>query len=124
MTDKTFQKYKLVVDEWFINGFNGTKAYQQYYPEASDEVGAMGYSRMIRIDKVADYKGQKAKKAGEMLNITLESQLLELEELKLLTKEDKRFRDTISVIQEQNKLKALYEEHNKQKTDIEINFKD
>lgn len=26
MTDKTFEKYKLVVDEYLTNGFNGTKS--------------------------------------------------------------------------------------------------
>lgn len=117
MKPSTFEKYKLVVDEWFVNGFNGTKAYQKFYPEASDETAAVKFSELVRIGKVSEYKQQKMQEAGEKLNITLETQLLELEELKLLTKEDNRFRETISVIQEQNKLKALYEAHNRQKSE-------
>ncbi len=63
MKEETFEKYKLVVDEWFVNGFNGTKAYQKFYPKASDEVGANMFSEIVRIHEVFEYKKQKENKA-------------------------------------------------------------
>ena len=124
MQDKTFQKYKLVVDEWFINGFNGTKAYQKYYPKVNENTAGVKFSELVRIGKIEEYKTNKAKNVSEKAGITLEGQLSELGRLKGLAEKDKKYSDAINALKEQNKLLALYEEHNKQKTDIEINFKD
>lgn len=115
MKESTFEKYKLVVDEWFINGYNQRKAYQFMYPDASDEVADVECSRILRIPKVREYKQEKAKEFADKMNITLEGQLLDLEEIKSLAKDNKSFSDVISALKEQNKLLALYKEHNEQK---------
>ena len=115
MTDKTFEKYKLVVDEWFINGFNGTKAYQKYYPKVNENTAGVKFSELVRIGKVDEYTASKAKKATDKASITLEGQLSELGRLKALAEGDKKYSDAINALKEQNKLLALYEEHNKQK---------
>ena len=67
MKDSTFEKYKLVVDEWFVNGFNGTKAYQSQYPDASDEVAAPRFIEILRISKVEEYRQEKMQTASEIL---------------------------------------------------------
>lgn len=115
MKDSTFEKYCLVIDEWFINGFNGTKAYQKFYPKASDETAANKFSELVRIGEIAKYKESKSKNTSNKLQITLESQLLELEDLKRLSKDGEKFNDAINAVKEQNKLLALYKAHNEQK---------
>lgn len=116
MKDSTFDKYCLVVDEWFVNGFNGTKAYQKFYPEASDETCANEFSKIIRIHEIEEYKESKKKKASDSLQITLERQIKELEDLKRLSKEDNKFNDAINALKEQSKLLGLYEKDNSQKS--------
>lgn len=78
MKDSTFQKYKLVVDEWFVNGWNGTKAYQKYYPNSSDETGATEFYKILRIPKIAEYVEEKKRLISEDLNITSEKVLQEI----------------------------------------------
>lgn len=78
MTDKTFDKYKLVIDEWFINGFNGTKAYQKYYPKSGDDTGATEFNRILRIPKIESYIQQKKDEAKELSKLTHEKVLNEL----------------------------------------------
>lgn len=115
MRDSTFEKYKLVVDEWFINGFNGMKAYQKNYPKTSKETAMVNFSRMLTYAKVADYVATKSKDTADKLQITLEGQLLELNDIKTLAKNKSSYSDAINAIKEQNKLLALYKEHNEQK---------
>lgn len=115
MKQSTFEKYKLVVDEWFINSFNGTKAYQKYYTKVNDETAAVKFHELVRIGKVNEYKQQKAKDAASKMNITLEGQLFELDRIKALAEDKKSFSDSLNAIKEQNKLLALYKEHNEQK---------
>lgn len=118
MTDKTFEKYKLLVDEHCVNGFNGRKAYQKFYPKASNETADVEFSRILSIPKVADYKRGKQQNTATKLQITLEGQILELDDIRMKAKEDNRFGDAINAVKEQNKLLALYEEHNKQKNPL------
>lgn len=79
MTDKTFDKYKLVIDEWFINGFNGRKAYQKYYPKASDETADVEFNRILSIPKVKNYKNTKQDDSKEVLKTSHKILLKELE---------------------------------------------
>jgi len=113
MKESTFKKYKLVVDEWFVNGFNGTKAYQKFYPKASDEVGANMFSEIVRIHEVSEYIETKENTISKTHNITLDGQIKVLQDI--IKDKGCSNRDKISAIQEQNKLVALYEDHNKQK---------
>ena len=65
MKDSTYKKYCLVVDESFVNGFNGTKAWQKYYPKSKDETAAIEFNRILRIPKVAKYKESIEKKLSK-----------------------------------------------------------
>lgn len=77
MTDKTFEKYKAVVDQWFTNGFNGAEAYRTLYPKArrADD----SFSKIQRIPEVADYIKQKQEEAKKKLRTTHAVLLEELE---------------------------------------------
>lgn len=79
MEDKTIEKYKLVIDEWFINGWNGTKAYQSFYPDSNKDVSAVEFNRILRIPKIEDYVAEKKKNALESLKTSHEVLLKELE---------------------------------------------
>lgn len=79
MTDKTYQKYCLVIDEWFVNGWNGTKAYQKFYPDAKEDTGATEFLRILRIPKIEEYIRSKKKSALESLKTSHEALLKELE---------------------------------------------
>ena len=61
MTEKTFNKYKLVVDEYFINGFNGTKAYQKFYPNSSENTADVEFRELTEIDRIKNYLKEKVK---------------------------------------------------------------
>jgi phage terminase small subunit len=78
MKDSTLEKYKLVVDEWFINGFNGTKAYQKYYPNSSDETAKTKFIELVRIGTVTEYKQEKHDAAKITLGTTHDELLNEL----------------------------------------------
>ena len=78
MTDKTFEKYKRVVDEWFINGFNGVRAYQKVYPKAKAKTADKRFRTLTEIDRVKEYISKKREKARETLEITHETVLKEL----------------------------------------------
>lgn len=79
MNDKTFDKYKLVVDEWFVNGFNGTKAYQKFYPDASYNTADKGWRDIHEIPRIQEYILLKKESALESLKTSHEALLKELE---------------------------------------------
>ena len=78
MKQSTIDKYKLVIDEWFVNGWNGTKAYLKYYPNSSDETAATEFYKILRKPKVAEYAEEKKKLLAEDLNLTSEKILQEI----------------------------------------------
>lgn len=67
MKDSTFEKYKLVVDEWFVNGFNGTKAYQKFYPEADEETAEANFRKILGNTRVSEYKQKKQEEVKEII---------------------------------------------------------
>ncbi len=82
MTEKTFNKYKLVIDEWFINGFNGAAAYRKYYPRSKRADDS--FSKIQRIPEVQEYIKAIQEKAKEYTEITQEEILKELESFAML----------------------------------------
>ena len=65
--DSTYKKYCLVIDEWFVNGFNGTKAYQSVYTESSSDSARTEFPKILAIPRVSEYKKKKQEEATEML---------------------------------------------------------
>jgi phage terminase small subunit len=79
MTKKTFEKYKLVIDEWFVNGFNGTKAYQKVYPKSKASTAASNFEKILRITEIENYVKAKKEEAKKALRTTHDGLLEELE---------------------------------------------
>ena len=78
MKESTLEKHKLVIDEYFVNGFNGTKAYQSIYPKAKPETAAVEFNSILRIPKIKEYEQQKHKEAQDTLKTSHEGILEEL----------------------------------------------
>lgn len=70
MKDSTFKKYKLVIDEWFVNGFNGTKAYQQVYPDSTEDTADKGFREIHGIPRIETYVKERHKNAQVTLDTT------------------------------------------------------
>ena len=119
MKDSTFKKYCLIVDEWLVNGQNGTRAYKKIHTDSSDENAAVRFYDLVRISKVMEYIEEKQKQKSNELNITLDKQIERLNTI--IDSDDSRENDKINAIKEQNKLLALYEDHNRQKGTLSIN---
>lgn len=116
MKESTYKKYCLVIDEWFVNGFNGTQAYLKFYPDSSYESANQSFQEILQNPTILEYKESKHNKTADTLQITLERQLRELEDLRVEAKDEKKFNDAINALKEQNKLVGLYEAHNAQKS--------
>lgn len=78
MEDKTFDKYKLVIDEWFVNGWNGTQSYLKFYPDAEYNTADKGFRDIHEIPRIQDYIKEKKKKAQITLQTSHEKLLEEL----------------------------------------------
>ena len=115
MSDEAIDKHKLVIDEWSINGFKRIEAYRTQYPDVTDGSASVGFIRMLKNVKLQGYKASKLKGISDLLGITLEDQVVALQEIKEKALESGKFTDATNAMKEQNKLLALYEEDNKQK---------
>lgn len=115
MTDKTFEKYKLVVDEYFINGFNGTKAYQSIYPKSKDASADSSFRELVEISRVKEYINSKKTAIATDNDIKLSDVVKELIEIKDLAKKNNKLTDAINALKEISKLSGLYELDNSQK---------
>lgn len=78
MKDSTFEKYKLVIDEYLVNGMNGTKAYQKFYTDSSEENAAVRFHDLVRNSKIQSYLKERQQDAQETLKITHQDVLKEL----------------------------------------------
>jgi len=78
-TEKTLNKYKLVIDEYFVNGFNGTKAYQKFYPESSDETADSNFRSILGNTRIESYLKEKQNQSQQALKTSHEALLSELE---------------------------------------------
>ena len=77
-TKKTLDKYRQVVDEWFVNGFNGKQAYLKYYPNSKDETATTNFSKLQQISEISLYIDSKKEEAAKIVNTTHEGILQEL----------------------------------------------
>lgn len=78
MKEDTFEKYCLVVDEWFINGFNGTKAYQSVYSLSDEESADASFRKILENTRIETYVKEKKDKAQLILHTSHEKLLEEL----------------------------------------------
>lgn len=78
LTKATIKKYKMVVDEWFINDFNGTQAYKKYYPRVKDETATVNFSKLKEQPEIKAYIQDKQDKIAKKVEATHESIMSEL----------------------------------------------
>lgn len=78
LTDKTFKKYCLVVDEYYCNGFNKCQAYKKYYPNASDKTGTIECIRILNLPRIKEYEQEKYVDAQLKLDTSHQRVLQEL----------------------------------------------
>lgn len=69
----------LVIDEYFVNGFNGTKAYQKFYPDANDNASDVGFREIYGNLRTVNYLNKKYQEAQELLKTSHSSNLIRLE---------------------------------------------
>lgn len=79
ITKGTYQKYCLIIDEWFINKFNGAAAYRKYYPNVKkDATATVNFSRLQALPEIKSYITTKYEEAARIIDITKEGILVEL----------------------------------------------
>lgn len=78
MTDKTFEKYRHVIDEWFVNGFNGAKAYQKFYPKARGKTAKVKFSELVTLGNLQNYIQAKHEAVQKKLQTSHDALLKEL----------------------------------------------
>ncbi|WP_341215752.1 terminase small subunit [uncultured Wocania sp.] len=54
-TERTLIKYKLMIDEWLINGRVGTEAYIKYNPKASKRTAEVNFFRIKERPEIQEY---------------------------------------------------------------------
>jgi hypothetical protein len=115
MKESTLAKHKLVVDEWFVNGRNGTQAYLKIYPKTKENAAAVSWNDILINPKIVEYIAEKEKSLKKTNEITLESIMAELDEMAYIAKKLGQPSAGVSAIKEKAKLAGLYEAHNAQK---------
>ena len=84
LSSATKKKYKLIIDEWFINGFNGTKAYLKYYKNIKEETATANFSRLQNLEDIIKYIDSKRKKISDASHLEHEDIVKELEGFAML----------------------------------------
>lgn len=84
LTENTIKKYKLIIDEWFINNFNGKQAYLKFYPKVKPDTATTNFSKISVIPEIAEYIQLKFQKAAETGQMTHDDIVKELESFAML----------------------------------------
>jgi len=110
-------RHKAFVDEYLINGFNGTKAYLKVYPDSKDEDSAkVGASRLLTNDNVIEYLEKEKEAIKKRSRMSKDDKLGLLESI--MAAENKNL--TIKAIEVHNKMTGDNEpekvEHSGQKS--------
>ena len=75
----TVVKYKRIIDEWFVNGFNGQEAYKKFYPRIKkDDTAAVNFSQIKALPEMKEYLRVKHEEAARIIEVTQEGILQEL----------------------------------------------
>ena len=78
LTANALTKYKKVVDEWFVNGFNGKQAYLKFYPRVKDATASTNFAKIQVLPEVEEYIELKHQQAARIVKSTHEGILQEL----------------------------------------------
>ncbi len=70
MKEETYKKYCLVIDEWFVNGWNGAQAYWKYYPKATENTADKGFRDIHGNPRIQEYIKKKYQEIQEKIEVT------------------------------------------------------
>lgn len=80
LSKSTVEKYKRIVDEWFVNKFNGAAAYRKFYPNIKkDGTATVNFSRLQSLPEMKAYIAEKHEAAAKVIESTHEGILKELQ---------------------------------------------
>lgn len=97
-------RHKAFVDEYMVNGFNGTQAYLKVYPDSKDEDSAkVGASRLLTNDNVQSYLEEQKKELRKLNIMSKADKLIYLEDI-LGNKHDEQTRDRLKALEIHNKM--------------------
>lgn len=69
LTKKSIEKYKLMVDEHFVNGFNGAAAYMKFSKTTNINTSATNFVRICQHEEIAEYIKEKQQEAQAIINL-------------------------------------------------------
>lgn len=72
MKDSTLEKYKAVVDEWFLNGKNGIEATRKFYPKAAYSTLNTTWQKIAKNSQIISYTQSKENALSEASKISQE----------------------------------------------------
>lgn len=78
LTKNALKKYRLIIDEWFNNDFNGKQAYLKFYKNVKDDTASTNFSKIQQYPEVKEYIKQKYDEAAKVVKTTHEGILQEL----------------------------------------------
>lgn len=79
LSKNSIEKYKRIVDEWFINKFNGAAAYRKFYTNIrKDTTATVNFSRLQALPEMKEYIHEKHEAAAKVIDATHEGILKEL----------------------------------------------
>lgn len=115
-------KHKLFADVYLTNGFNALKAYKEVYKDCKEKSAESASSRLLENVKIQQYIKQKQNETANKHNITRDSLVEELNEVKELAKVPDQFGKInstaiIKAIEVQAKLLGLNEA---EKSEVEL----
>lgn len=72
-------KYERIIDEWFLNGFDGTKAYKKFFPKVKKgNTATTNFSKIQALPEMQGYIKKKHEEAARHIQTTHEGLLAEL----------------------------------------------
>ena len=78
LTKNALKKYKMIIDEWFNNDFNGKQAYLKFYKNVKDDTASTNFSKISQYSEVKEYINIKYEEASKVVKTTHEGILQEL----------------------------------------------
>ena len=130
LTKTSKAKYERIIDEWFVNGFNGAAAYRKFYPNVKkDATATVNFSRLQSLPEMEAYIHVKHEEASRIVEMTKEGILQELKnwieaditETISLSPDEIKFVSKERAIDKSNKKIGYYEADNRQKAP-QINY--
>lgn len=104
MKEETYNRHCLVVDEYLVNGMNGTQAYLKFYPNVSENTAAVNFKKILSNTKIDDYLKSKLQNKAVELDLSLNKLLMDLENDKGAARKSKQFASAIKATEVQAKL--------------------